>query len=253
MSHAIVYKYIEELVGRYRDSDTIFFWELGNEWNLIVDLDLNGSDVSICKECGTPSYRTKADNMSTEQMVEFQRNLVIWIKTLDSAHMVESGHGLPRICAEHLRASYYLPNRDWRSDTVNQFVKNLEDINADPLDFISVHIYALGGDNVRYNLTTDPNSAVLLEVGKDAGDRISKPFYVGEYGDLKEPRTFTKNVFKTLIDKKIGLSTLWIWEFYQSGPNNPPADFSIIPGRDDDIITVMQNTNAILNTSLVVL
>ena len=37
-SRALLREWSEEVVGRYRNRDTVLFWELGNEWNLYCDL-----------------------------------------------------------------------------------------------------------------------------------------------------------------------------------------------------------------------
>jgi hypothetical protein len=38
-------------------------------------------------------------------------------------------------------------------------------------------------------------------------------------------------------------ATVWVWEFFQDGFSQPPAQYSLIPGRDDGIIEAMQAYN----------
>jgi hypothetical protein len=92
-------------------------WELGNELNLIADLNLTGSDVSIAPSLGTPKFRTSADNFSTSDMIDFETWLAATMRTAASAKglptIISTGHAIPRRCADHLQRSYHAPQRDW--------------------------------------------------------------------------------------------------------------------------------------------
>ncbi len=42
-SYRAMHDYLREVVLRYRDDPTVLAWEIGNEMNLMADLDLTGS------------------------------------------------------------------------------------------------------------------------------------------------------------------------------------------------------------------
>ena len=60
---------------RYAASSTIVAFELGNENNLLWDLNETEAQNSICVPCGSPPFRTSADNVSTAAGVAVQVRL----------------------------------------------------------------------------------------------------------------------------------------------------------------------------------
>jgi hypothetical protein len=234
--------FTNELVSRYVNSSVILFWELGNEFNLLADLDMENRHAAISPNMGTPKMRTKADNFSTDQMISLYYKWVGWIRAIDPHRSISSGHSIPRRNAEHLRRSYYKPARDWRNDTLEEFKENLIDINR-PIDIMSVHLYAVHGDNLRFNISTDPNNADLLKIIKQTADQSGKTLYLGEFGDpLPGARLYTRNALQVIVETRIEVSTVWVWEFYQFNAT-VPSNFSLIPGRDDQIIKCIESAN----------
>lgn len=148
----------------------------------------------------------------------------------------------PRQSAEHLRRSYYKPVRDWTNDTRDEFEKNLIDVNK-PFDLISVHLYAVHGGNLRFNISTDPNNADLLRIIKHTADRAGKALYLGEFGDpVPGERLYTRNALQVIVEARVQVATLWVWEFYATSAT-VPANFSLVPGRDNRMIECMQSAN----------
>lgn len=143
--------YAREFVGRYAHLRAIAAWELFNELNLLYDLDMSTLCVACAPGRGTPAARTRADNISTDDGGAVMAALAAVVRAADAAapaRPVSSGHSLPRPCAEHLRASYTAPQRDWGNDTVAQFAVNIADTSA-AVDYASVHVYP-GPDSARW-------------------------------------------------------------------------------------------------------
>lgn len=46
--------------------------QLGNEKNLLADLDLAQQQPAICVPCGTPARRTQLDNFTTDMLMDLQ-------------------------------------------------------------------------------------------------------------------------------------------------------------------------------------
>ncbi len=119
-----MHRYAAELVSRYAANDTIAAWEFGNEWNLLLDLDMEGSTDGSAPSLGTPASRTRADNVSTDDWMTFAAGIVATIRDHDTLKRpISSGHAVVRSCAEHLRASYHAPQRDWGADSLQQFMQ----------------------------------------------------------------------------------------------------------------------------------
>jgi len=240
-----MFDYTTKLVTRYSNHSALLFWELGNELNLWADQDMSTLPVDINPSMGTPEARTKADNFTTDMMIGLQQDLSAQIRSVDKFnHLITSGHSAPRPAAEHLRASYYLPDRDWTPDNETQYQKNLLDIHLN-LDLIGVHIYG-GPDNVRFGQPWDENDAGFTNFTKQIADQAGKPLYLGEYGSVyntSDPdRIYSTNILNAIVGHQILTSTLWVWEFYPDGTDDLDM-CGIVPGRDDAFINKMQMAN----------
>ena len=243
VGRSALFRYVESIVSRYRMDPTIVAWELWNELSNMADMNMSKRTSFCAPSFGTPAYRTQQDNFSTSEMISFQALFAATIRRIDT-HLnrpITSGNDVPRADAEHLRSSYHTTPRHLGPDTQEEFIKNLIDVNTH-CDWVSMHLYSQGGENVRWNYT-DPYNAELVLLGKAAADRVQKPFYLGEFGDpLPGPRTFSLNVLSALRQSKASLATVWVWEFYQES-STLPANFSLLPGRDEAFIGAMQDFN----------
>lgn len=107
-------QYLVDFITRYGDSPAIAAWEIGNEWNLLCDIDQSTLCVACNPPGGTPSFRTRADNISTSDWMVISAGWASTIRAADPLHRpITSGHAVARPAAEHLRASYYAAERDW--------------------------------------------------------------------------------------------------------------------------------------------
>ncbi len=241
--------YISEFVSLFRSEPTIVAWELGNELNLIADLNLTEQQPSIAPSMGTPEKRTQRDNFSTTDMIDLTEWMASSIRSYDTElqRPIGGGFATPRRSAAHLRESYLLPHRDWTADSEPQFEQNIADIH-EGLDVVTVHYYPGSGD--RFGVQ-DPNSTQTLTIAALQAQRLGKSFYVGEFGNENPgPRVFSHAVLscmqqlKTLHHMTVPVyGTIWVWEFYQFSAT-VAAPFSIVPGRDDAIIAALENFNA---------
>ena len=134
--------YIKVLVQRYALSykANIEAWEIGNELNLIVDLDMSEQQPSLAPTLGTAKNRTEKDNFTTSEMITFQSDVVSWIRSIDSNAKLSTGNAIVRTNAWHLRQSYYDKERDWRNDTKEEYLQSVRDQSV-CCQLISMHIY----------------------------------------------------------------------------------------------------------------
>jgi hypothetical protein len=262
-------EYVTEFVARYgpwNASDVagggplVVAWEITNEFNLLVDLN----QTDFCNECnpprGTPSSRTLADNVSTDDWVAISAGLADAIRAADPlpGRPVSGGTALARTSAQHLRASYTLPDRDWTNDTFAEFVDNFADIHA-CCEWASVHIYA--DDGGRWGGGQGggaANASDLILFAQQAAAQVSAKrgspllLYLGEYGELPgpdglaAPRPFVGAVLDVLASTAPGspggpppppgvagqtaLATIWVWEY--PGQN---VSYSLYPGLTEGV------------------
>jgi hypothetical protein len=227
-SYLLLTRYISEFIGRYRNHPSILFYELTNELNLYVDLDL----VTRCETTYPANNPLRKmcpvlGNVSTEQMIAFTRRLASLIRRLDPNRKISSGFGLPRPAAEHLRKKpeWSLGGPDWTLDSAADLQRNLIDIHQD-LDIVSIHFYNGSQDNERLGISGHANAA-LLDLIKPMADAANKPLFIGEFGDInpfvyntdlqaEDPDAlFSRKVLDRIQALRIPYSAPWIWEYYR--------------------------------------
>ena len=154
-SHRGVHEFVSTVVARYSGPrspyhDVVYAWELGNELNLLVDLDHTNETILCSPALGTPARRTAADNFTTADMVTFQQAVAGWVRkaALPQRVLISSGHAVPRSAAHHLARSYHAPQRDWTNDTEAELQAVLQ-LGHTGLDLMSLHVYP-NLDNFRF-------------------------------------------------------------------------------------------------------
>ena len=238
---------------RYAASAAVAAYELGNENNLLWDLNQTQQQNSICVQCGSPPFRTSADNISTAAGVAVQTRLASLVAAAiaaagGAARPISSGHAMARPDATWLRDNYRAASPPpLQRDTLTEFLA----ITAQQqrgVSLMSQHIYA-GSDNERFGIT-DPESPAVLSYARQAAAAAGQTLLVGEFGDgAPGNRTFTRNVLALLASWR-GASggsapffgMVWIFEFLQQA-----TSFSLFPGRDDDILSAIVAHNHVGN------
>jgi hypothetical protein len=253
-SRMLLERYVSDVVTRYRDDDTILFWEFGNEWNLMVDLDRTCSGCDgAANGCGTwqslgqPCHRSSADNIyscnacrsvSSQQqdLGAFIGDIAGLVKRLDPTRLFSSGYGYMRGNAHHLAASP-CPNCDWTSDNPAEYEAAVTQLHPAGVDIVSVHHY-FGSDTGRF----DPSDVIgrdLLARTVDITARLGRQLYVGEYGEKRagtyacgstqescggdNNRAATRSLLDGFVAGNVAYSAIWTWEFYEGCPSTPPC------------------------------
>ena len=227
--------FVTTVVKRYATAyaDVVYAWELGNELDLLVDLDHTNSTTNCAPVLGTPATRSAKDNFTTVDMVSYQSEIAGWIRTAagETDVLISSGHAVPRPAAHHLALSYHAAARDWTKDTEEELVQVLDLFHTD-LDLICVHIYP--GDPLcvetptlhqceSYRFGHGP-TYLLSVVAKAAA--MAKPkqkfVYLGEFGTpLPDRHNASSPLYNFTMDmldaaKKLNapgtLATYWSWE-----------------------------------------
>ena len=240
-------QYVSQVITRYRSNPAIFAWEVGNELNLLADLDLSTCTVcagatngcaALAPSLGTPCRRNTTDQLfscnscrgvssPTEDLGQFTGAIATVIQSLDPSRAVSSGHAYPRPSAWHLARSP-CPACDWTLDTLLQFQATLAQLHPANVQLVSVHHYP-GDDVLRFG-SVDPAGVALLQATRGAVSALGKTLYVGEYGEPRagtavcggteqcggDPEAAaTRRILNGLVTESVALSALWAFEFHQ--------------------------------------
>ena len=188
-------RYVRDVVRRYRESPSVWAWELGNEWSLAASLP-NASEQRppTHPALGTPPSRTSADELTVEDARAAFVAFVREVRRHDTARIVSSGNSIPRDSAWH-----NWRDRTWTPDTPEQTAEMIRDDN--PMDVVSVHAYGVD----------IPRVAHAAEVSREAG----KPLFLGEFGAPGPGRTGERDLRAALriIERyDVDLAALWVYD-----------------------------------------
>ena len=172
-TYTFMRKYIDDVVGRYKDSPGIAGWECGNEYNLFNDLSNGYSFLSTY--AGSPATRDPVlDNFPCTRTNTLLSEFAKEVRRVDPYRIIVSGNSEPRGSAWHLTYQ-----QNWTQDTVSQFGQVLRRDNPDPLDAICVHAYYTTANDFFAGLPV--NYSGLMAATKAAGAVVHKPIFVGEF------------------------------------------------------------------------
>jgi hypothetical protein len=254
-------EFVAQASSRYANNSAILFWELSNENNALVDGYLANSTVACDPAHGTPSHRTDADNFDSAQMIATHSWLAAIIKKSDPGSLVNTGQSMPRPFAQRWRdnprAEVAKHHMDSRLDNESAFVKNLLDTNAPPLDFVSAHMGGVSDNVHRAFAVNETRPTWLLELARSASAEQGQPFYLGEFtvtlskseeeggGPQERSYEYAEAVVDWVLDVHTRggtvLASAWVFEYA-----NQNDTFSLISGRDEELLQKMQSANAAL-------
>ena len=211
-SVALIRRYTQDVVGRYKDSPAIWGWELGNEWALDGDLP-NASDhrPPVVPELGTPKGRGPRDELTSAQLQVAYVAFAQTVRKLDPSRIIVSGNAIPRDSAWHNTRE-----KSWKQDTVEQFGEILRRDNPDPMDAICVHIYASRG--LKYPAGAANVSEIVGLTVKEAR-RAGKPVFLGEFGaerklgSLAEQKAVFAQFLAAIREHQVPLAAFWVYDF----------------------------------------
>jgi len=214
---ALMRQYVKDVVGRYVDSPAIWAWELGNEYSLTADLP-NAAEHRpwVHPHLGTATSRSEADELTHDNVVTASREFAQAVRALDAHRPITPGHSLPRPSAHHQRFE-----GTWGRDTKAQFQANLLDVNPDPANLVSVHVYPFDED-ARFGQKTTTYEELLVLCMK-AATGAGKALFVGEFGasDKEEDggreraREENLELLAAIESSGVPLAALWVFDLPQ--------------------------------------
>jgi hypothetical protein len=197
-TQAFMREYVREMATRYRDNPAIWLWEFGNEYSLEASLP-NASEhrPPVAPELGTPKTRSERDQLTLAMVREIFAAFATEVRKYNARRMIVTGDSFPRVSAWHQEHE-----GKWTGDTPEQFTEMLGLVNPEPIDAISVHLYAV--DESR------------LGQAVQAARKLNKPLFVGEFGAPGETpvaEAACRRQLQAIRDNEVPLSALWVFDF----------------------------------------
>ena len=211
---AFMRQYVRDVVERYAHSPAIWAWELGNEYSLAVDLPNAADNRPWAKpDLGTRAQRDASDDLTHDLIVTACRQFAQAVRQYDKAHLITTGHSLPRASAHHQRIE-----KSWTQDTREQLQANLLDVTPDPANLISVHVYPFDKER-RFDQDTT-TFAEVLSLCMQASQKSGKPLFIGEFGasDTEKDggpeaaRKHNLEILDAIKSTGVPLAALWVFD-----------------------------------------
>lgn len=204
--------YTREMVTRYADSPAIWMWEFGNEHNLNADLP-NAAEhrPPVVPSMGTPTERTAQDEITHAMMRTALREFALEVRRHDLRHPITSGNAFPRVSAWHQEREH-----SWTRDDEEQFATMLTADNPDPVNVVSLRLYA-------------DDDADRLDWAVRAAQKAGKALFIGEFGvpggDTPANRERFARWQSLIAQDHIPVAALWVFDFSaQNGEWNVTPD-----------------------------
>lgn len=128
-------RYIQDVVGRYKDSPAIWGWEVGNEWLLFADLPkLNHLPQ---RKIGSDAERTTADKLFRPMILDAYVDFHNSVRAIDPHRIIVTGDSIARPQAWHNR------HKDsWGQDSREQWQEIFQSDTPECYEVTSFHLYA---------------------------------------------------------------------------------------------------------------
>ncbi len=241
-SRQMAQTYVSQFVTRYRGRKSILFYEMGNEYNLLADLD----QVRRCTTQAAPANQrcASAGNFTTAQLDDFGRDMAGLFHALDPSRGVSSGYSAPRPSALHLaaRPEFSPAGPDWTPDTASELSQYLVQTHG-PFDVVSLHVYPdLSSGKPTAHADRDLQAARLAA---RLLHPLGKTIFIGEFGD-RSGSALTPGIAQGLRDGAFDRAAVWVWEFrqFRTDQDFDPAgqDYEVEPGHGDQPLRAALHT-----------
>jgi len=216
-----VYRYIREMVTRYKDDPTILMWELVNEGTLRADVDQEGRNA-LPKGVYPPDAEVREkgvreDSLTWAMFRQLYREQTAFIKAIDPNHLVTSGDAHVRPECTSRRETF--PDFKFRQDTWREWLSNNLAAQCEPLDVFSYHHYGTYAEPKKPNDRWGFTSLELFRRLVRATHAADAPVFIGELGQT-DPKLGEDPSAKWLLEcldmleaEQVSLSAIWVWHF----------------------------------------
>jgi len=172
----LLYRYLDDVIARYKGRRAVLMWEISNEVTLTADI---GDRDRIYEGQRMPTLKDVAG---------FFDDVARSIKARDPLRLVSSG-------GSNLRESQWnlYTRRTWDLDTFEEQFRGFELLYAKaPIDTIDIHYYP--NNKAGYAIRAEGGGATYLDLRgyMEIAGRLRKPLMIGELGVLGAPKSDEK-------------------------------------------------------------
>ena len=197
-SIAYIKQYTTEMVQRYNGSPAIWGWEFGNEANLGVDLPRrSGREAPAEDRSEAPPVR-----LATAQLRNAYMAFARAVRRIDPWRTIDSGTSIPRPAGWH-----NAHGRPRQRDSAVQSYSILLEQNPDPIDLLSVHVYARSQKLSPYG--PEKVSDFVGRYSRFAA-KSGKPLFMGEF-PVRDRRE-ASDYINAIVDNRVPLSAFWTFD-----------------------------------------
>ncbi len=253
----LLYRYIDETVGRYKHRKTVLMWEIGNEITLSADI---GNKDRIFNDERMPTLK---------QVADFLQDVTKRIKTADPLRLVSSG-------GSHLRESQWnlYQRRSWSKDTLEEQFKCFELLYANTgVDVIDVHSYM--NNKPGYVISDGVGGEALLgnKEWMRIAHRLGKPLMIGELGlhatakgeakiwketpdyfesytDTAAARPWVEKALDSVVEAGVPLAYWWCYQSDRPMDQKDPQRFDLTRERNPELLNCIIKANQRLKAKL---
>jgi len=192
-SWALFVEYITAFVDRYKNSPSMYMWELGNEIINVVGPEyfpswaLDGTFAAWLNWGSNPAgviYKP-TDKMSMQEWQQFSTNAVALLNSLDPhRRCVSSGSPIGNQFAVGAQSSNTLTSdslAQWQGVAATESRPWCE-FRDKAFPILTNHIYPQGLSNTKFFTGAEKTQSELIALSKGWADAAGKPFFLGEFG-----------------------------------------------------------------------
>ncbi len=236
---AFMKQYVQDYIGCYKNSPSLWGYEFMNEFNLEVDQATRYTGYPTWTDLGEPATRSAADNSTSTGEHAADVEWANTVRLYDTTRIIETGNAEPLYCAWHL-----LNQNNWNNDTQSEFQSMLLSDIPDPINVVSLHCY----DAVESRWASGPIASFLSIVK----GYTPKPIFVGEFGAESTQNATpaqdatTSSNFYAILDaiQSQGIPFASVWA-YDDGQYGSYDGWNILPTNSRSyMLSAIQSVNA---------
>lgn len=208
-------KFVDKIINRYKDSPAVWGYEIGNEYNLAVDLYRPDSGIRFTITKDDPSADITKDYFTTNELSVFYTEIASEIRFLDSDRFITTGDAAARKHSYSLYSAtkdiYFNNHKSWKENwsVTTNYKDMISKLNPNPVNTISTHLYTgyfKSGGSISGG-TFDEYLKIYIDKAKE----MKKGLYVGEFdGPCSSASDGGKSAIKAIKNSSIQLSSPWL-------------------------------------------
>jgi hypothetical protein len=253
----LLYRYLDETIGRYKARKGVLMWEISNEVTLQADI---GDSNRVYNGERMPSLK---------QVATFFDDVAKRIKSADSLRLVSSGGSNMREAQWHL-----YQNQGWKTDTLEEQFKCFELLYGNSaVDLIDIHSYP--DNKPGYAIVDERGNKIWLDNSgyMAIAKRLGKPLMIGEiglhavaktdkkvwdqtpdyfesYDDIAAAKPWVMKTLNSVIEADVPLSYWWCYQSDNPKDQKDHQRFDIDRDRNPALVNCIAEANKRLRKKL---